>query len=292
MTIHDVEMAWSRSNGGVTLSSDGKQALAKFSDGYQVTHSYDATEIEILSATGLPSFSSYKPGTFIPCTGISLEQRGLLMSLVRIDYDKSITRNDNNYDWAQNPLSAPPIIRWEDETTTEPIDQDADGEPIVTVNKEPINGVTIDLPDPVLTVTRNFATWNPHVIHQYRMSVNSDTFAGFAPGTGRLVSAGAELVIDPTYGGYWRVTARVRFRYPYNTTAEKAWYARVRHEGFQVKVGTKIEHAKTGDDNTGEKVVTPVLLKSDGTRETVAANAHWLEFKRYFPLPYVNLGLL
>jgi len=149
--------------------------------------------------------------------------------------------------------------------------------------------VTIELPDPTLVVTRNFATWNPHLIHQYRMSVNSDTFASFPAGTGRLVSAAAELVIDPTYGGYWRVTARVRFRYPYNTTAQKAWYARVRHEGFLVKIGSDIAHALDDDSN---KVVTPVLLKSDGTRETVAASAHWLEFKRYFPLPYANLGLL
>lgn len=291
MTILDVELAWSRSSGGVTLSQDGKSASAKFSDGYQVTHTFDTTEIEILQATGLPNLSSYKPGTFIPCTGISLAEKGLVMSLVQIDYDKTITRDANNpgFNWDQNPLQAPPIIRWEDETTTEPVDQDADGEPIVTVNGEPINGVTIELPDPILIVTRNFASWNPHVIHQYRMSVNADTFAGFPAGTGRLVSASAELILDPTYGGYWRVTARVRFRYPYNTTAEKAWYARVRHEGFKIKEGSNIIHA-TDDNNS--PVVTPVLLKADGTRETVPASAHWLEFKRYFPLPYSNLGLL
>jgi hypothetical protein len=289
MTILDVKLGWSRSNGEVTLSADGKNASAKFSDGWNVTHTYDTTELEILQATGLPTFSSYKLGTFIPCTGISIEQRGLLMTLVRIDYERSIVRNDPTFDWAQNPLNAPPIIRWDDETTTEPIDQDADGAPLVTVNKEPINGITIELPDPVLIVILNFETWNPHIIHQYRMSVNSDTFASFPAGTGRLVSAAAELIIDPTYGGYWRVTARVRFRYPYNTTAQKSWYARVRHEGFLVKTGADIAHALDDDNN---KVVTPVLLKSDGTRETVAASAHWLEFKRYFPLPYANLGLL
>jgi hypothetical protein len=291
VTISDVRQAWSRTNGGVTVSNGGKSAQAKFSEGWQITHSYDATDIELLSATGLPAIHSYKVGTFVPCVGVNIETRGLLFSLIRIDYDKTIQLDPNNPnpDWQQSPLAAPPDIEWTDESSTEPIDQDADGEPIVTVNGEPINGVTIELPDPVLTVTRNFATWNPHVIHQYRMSVNSDTFAGFAAGTGRLVSASAKLIIDQTFGSYWRVTARIRFRYPYNTTAQKAWYARVRHEGFKIKDGTDIVHA---DDDAGNKVVTPVLLASDGTHETDPASAHWLEFKRYFPLPYANLGLL
>jgi len=289
MTIHSSELAWSRSNGGVTLSNGGKTAQAKFSEGWQVVHSYDATDIEILSATDIPGINSYKVGTFIPCIGINIEQRGLTMSLVRVDFDKSITLNSTTMDWEQSPLAAPPDIEWSDETSTEPVDQDANGAPIVTVNGEPINGVTIELPDPILTVSRNFATWNPHVIHQYRMSVNSDTFAGFSAGTARLVSAGAKQIIDQTYGAYWRVTARVRFRYPYNTTADKAWYARIRHEGFLVKIGSNIAHALDADNN---KVVTPILLKSDGTRETVVASAHWLEFKRYFPLPYSTLGLL
>lgn len=289
MTIHSVELGWSRSNGGVTLSADGKQATAKFSDGWQVTHSYDTTEVEILTAPGLPSFSSYKPGTFVPLTGINIEERGLLMSIVRIDYDKSITRNDNNFDWEQSPLAAPPIIRWDDETSTEPIDADADNKPIVTKNGEAINGVTMEMSDPVLHVTRNFAAWNPHITHQYRRSVNSDAFASFPAGTARLAAAPAELVIDPKFGTYWRVAARIRFRYPYNTTPDKAWYARVRHEGFLIKDGSEIKHAT---DDEGNKVVTPVLLKADGTRETDPDDAHWLEFKRYPPLPYANLGLL
>lgn len=287
MTIHAVELAWSRSNGGATLSADGKSASVKFSDGWNVVHSYDTTELEILTAPGLPTFNTYKTGMFIPCTGINIDQRGLLMTLVRIDYDKSLSRNDSSeFDWAQNPLQAPPIIRWEDETTTEPIEQDADGNAIANVNGEAINGVTIELPDPVLIVTRNFATWSPHIIHQYRMSVNSDTFAGFAAGTGRLVSASAELIIDPNYGGYWRVTARVRFRYPYNTTAQKAWYARVLNQGFRIRPTADDDPVKSTND------VTPTLLKSDGTKEDDSDNAHWLEFKRYFPLPYANLGLL
>lgn len=291
MGVSSVEKAWSRTTGSVTASNGGKTLSAKFSDGWQVTHTADTTDEEIILAIGVPKLYDYKPGTFIPCQGLSLETRGLIYSLVKVDYEKTIQIDPSNpnVDWSQNPLNAPADIEWSDETSTENIDQDADGNPIVTANGEAINGVTIELPDPVLTVTRNFAVWNPHIIHQYRMSVNSDTFASFPPGTARLVSAPARLVIDQNYGSYWRVTARIRFRYPYNTTAAEAWYARVRHEGFRVKEGSDIKHAT---DDQGNKVVTPVLLKEDGTFETDKDNAHWLTFKRYFPLPYSNLGLL
>lgn len=291
MTVLDVQQAWSRTTSSIVASNGGKTITAKFSDGWQITHTPDTTEPELLDATNLPKIFDYKPGTFVPCLGLTLETRGLIYSLIKVDYEKTIQIDPQNptADWSQSPLSAPAEIEWSDETSTEPVDQDADGKPITTVNGEQINGVTIELPDPVLTVTRNFAQWNPHIIHQYRMSVNSDTFASFPPGTARLVSAPARLIIDQQFGSYWRVTARIRFRYPYNTTAEKAWYARVRHEGFRVKIGSDIVHA-TDDQNN--RVVTPVLLKANGTLEENKDNAHWLEFKRYFPLPYANLGLL
>jgi len=107
VTISDVRQAWSRTNGGVTVSNGGKSAQAKFSEGWQITHSYDATDIELLSATGLPAIHSYKVGTFVPCVGVNIETRGLLFSLIRIDYDKTIQLDPNNPnpDWQQSPLA-------------------------------------------------------------------------------------------------------------------------------------------------------------------------------------------
>ena len=87
---------------------------------------------------------------------------------------------------------------------------------------------------------------------------------------------------------YWSVNAKIQFRFPYNTTPDKAWHSRVRHEGFYEKIGTKVVKAAVN----GEPVVKPVLLKADGTRETNPDNAIWLYFPRYKPLPYAALGLL
>lgn len=294
MTILDVQQGYSKNTGGWSVAENGS-VTGQFSELWQVTHTYDATEVEILSDSRLPQYGDPKTGTTIPAIAGRIVQKGIVFTLVQIDYAKTIEVNESqtNVDWNQSPLSAPAQISWTDETNTEPIDQDINGAPICTVNGEAFKGVTAEIPDPVVTIVRNYASWNPHVTHQYRRSVNSDTFLNFAAGTARLVSAQADLVIDQTFGAYWRVTARVRFRYPYNTTASKTWYARVLHEGFKVKIGPTVQEARqNAGDNSGPLVSTPVLLKSDGTRETSPANAVWLEFQRYYSLPYASLGLL
>ncbi len=301
MTILDVSLAWSKV-GGSGLKTSGGKITAGFTDGYQVTHTYDATDIEIMTATGLPSLGTYRSGTTIPCVGISPPQRvGPIFSIVSVEYSAEFSYEPGDTPDSvtnKNPLLQPAEISWENEIATEPIDEDWNGNPVATHNGEPIHGVTTDIADIVLVATRNFPAWNPKLIREYLRSTNSDTFftpggITFDPGEVRLKSCPAQRVIDETYGVYWRATARFHMRYPYNTTSEKAWYARVRHEGFLVRTGATIndcEHAK----RNGEKVVQPVLLKvSDGTEITTGtADAEWKEFQRFGSLPFNALGFL
>jgi hypothetical protein len=143
-------------------------------------------------------------------------------------------------------------------------------------------------------------SFSPYVQARYRRAVNSDNFLGWPPGTAKLMKFSASNVFGET-GGYWEITAQIRFRYPYRTTAEKAWYARVRHEGFYEKIdlsgpgaGTRIVRAVDGNK---EPMTRKVLLASDGYRLPVPAEgeeqiANWLEFKLYDSLPFNALGLL
>jgi len=97
---------------------------------------------------------------------------------------------------------------------------------------------------------------------------------------------------DEEFGGYYEVTAGVQFRYPYNTTPNKAWYARVRHEGFLVRKTVDDPPGRALDADQGRETSQPVLLKEDGTEEFDPDNAHFLEFQIYQPLPYNALGLV
>ena len=283
MTIQSVTRAWSRSSGEGT-SDDGNKLTLSFSEGYQVVHTIDTTDVELLTADGLPLIGSLFPGTFAACKKIGpITRIGPIYSMVAVSYDGEV-----GPDLEDSPLNQPPIYKWTDTTSNEPIDQDWDGNPIVTVLGEPIEGVTMDLADQSLNITRNYALFSPWITHNYRHATNSDPFANYAPGTARLIAFSADSVNNEGFS-YWVVNATIQFRFPFNTTPQKAWYARTRHEGYYVRVGNKVVRAT--DDNK-EPTTKPVLLKADGTRETNPANAIWLEWKRYNSLPYAALGLL
>jgi hypothetical protein len=290
-TIYEVTKMWSRTASDASVSDKGQRFDISFREAYQITCTPDTEVLEIYQAPGLPAFNSLYPGTISVFLVNAVPQR---VSPVLWIMDLSWAGEFGPDGPEDNPLNAPPVIEWTDQETDEPIDEDFDGNPIVTVNNEPIEGVTTKIADQVLNVQRNYADFSPYATAAYRRSVNSDTFQGYPAGTGKMIRFNAKKV----YGEgqtYWNVSASIQFRLPYNTTAEKAWYSRVRHEGYYVKVGSIIRRALDNDINAsapGEPMVRPVLLKADGTIETNPANAVWLEFKRYGALPYNALGLL
>lgn len=275
-------------------SQDGQTFRASFSEAYQVEHTPDTTELQIRAASGIPQLRSFYPGTYVPCVGTPITKVGPAFSILTARYEGETGPNQQT----ESPENMLPIYVWSDTTSTEPIDEDWDGKPIVTANGEPISGVTMELADQTLTVTRNYLAFSPWLTHQYRHSVNSDVFASYPPGTARLVQFSASSEYSDTRNfSYWKVNAKIQFRYPYNTTPARAWWARVRHEGYYIREGSKIVRAV---DCNKEPTVKPVLLKADGTRNLKAGSnceddddtAQWLEFKRYNSLPYSTLGLL
>ncbi|AMV30915.1 hypothetical protein VN12_02285 [Pirellula sp. SH-Sr6A] len=284
MSVLSVTQMWSRS-GGSASTTNGLDTNTSFTEGYQVVHTYDTTILEVLNATGIPTKGSFYPGTFATCRDVDATKVGPLMHIVVAQWEGEA----GQFGVADSPVNQLPEIEWGDTVSNEPIDVDWDGNPIVTANGEPIKGATMEIADQTLSVSRNYAAFSPWLTHQYRHSVNSDTFAGYPPGTARLVGFSATFQQSSTSFIYWKVNARIQFRFPYNTTPDKAWYYRTRHEGFRVKIGSDIVRAV---DKFQVPVTTPVLLKSDGTLETNPANAHFLEFKRYQSLPYSALGLL
>jgi hypothetical protein len=295
MAVYEVTKMWSTNGSNTSLSNNGKNFQISFQEAYQVTCDPDTTILEIYNAPGIPAANSLYPDTFnVYCDSCSPKQVSPIMWIVDVSYSGEVSAVDGNVDLEENPLSKPPTIDWTDAETDEQIDVDADGNAICTINGEPIEGVTTKLADQVVTIQRNYAFFSPAATAAYRRSVSSDVFLGYPAGTAKMIRFSAKLVRGQGIG-YWDVTASIQFRLPYRTTNEKAWYARVLNQGYYVKVGSIIRRALDTDLNTnapGEPMVKPVLLKTDGTVENNPANATWLEFKRYNPLPYNALGLL
>ncbi len=306
--VISVTRMWSKVGGDFSLTDNFRTAEAGLQDSYQVFTEPDATIDDVLQANGIPaagsSYSSLYPYVF--CESAKPQRISPVYWIVTVNYRGEIklgTGSGGNNP-TQSPLLTPAKIDWDDVETEMEVDEDIDGNPIITAVGEPINGVKRLFADQTVTIRKNMLFFNPYIQAAYRQSVNADTFLGWPPGTGKMMKFSGSSVKSPDVGGggYWEVTATIQFRYPYRTTPEKAWYARVRHEGYykwyiidpqQPELGNKVTRAM----RNGEPVTRPVLLDQNGfqipeVEPPTPVQAHWLEFKLYNPLPYGALGLL
>lgn len=289
MPVSSVTPMWSRYRS--SLSRAEKKRTRKISEAWQIVHDATDPKLDIEFALGVPRIGDVYPGRqFIFCENIAFESVSPILTIAIADYSGEIGPGGEQ----DSPLNTPPEISWSDVETDEPTDEDFNGQPIVNVNGEPIEGVTQKIADNVVTIKRNFLTFNPYGTAAYRHSVSSDTFLGYPPGTARLIRYNArQLYVQDD--SYWEVTASIQFRLGIRTTDDRAWWKRVRNEGYYEKVTDAFTSdlilVQATDDN-GKPMTRPVLLKSDGTRETDPTQAHWLEFQVYDSLPYNALGLI
>lgn len=287
---------WSRQNSNATLSENFRRMDVAFTEAYQVFTTHDTTELEVYLAPGLPQVAQSYPGfPFVYATSTSVDRVSPVFWIVTVEYKGElggVGGGSSTGGVEPSPLFAPPIIKFDDVETEEEIDVDFDGNPIVNTALERVRGVKALFSDQVLTVTRNFATFNTYVQAVYRRSVNSDTFQGWPPGTVKLMKLSAENVFDAQVG-YWKVTGVFQFRFPYNTTPDKAWYNRRVSMGLNQRIsfGPSVTKLIPTIDGHKQPATTPQYLDENGV-QTTSDNAFWQETKLYGSLPYNALGLI
>lgn len=279
---------WSKQTGS-TESPDGRTVIVTRQRGFTCTLDPNDPIDTANTAAGLPLVRNVYPGTsFVTCRKLTLSRLAPALAMIVADYSGEIGPGDES----SSPMDNEVVITWRGAITDEAIDQDINGKPIVTEPGEPIDGITERIPDMVATIERNFISINVPAISTYLKSRSSDDFLGWPAGTARLMEWSASNVFINGVPGYWKVSASIQFREPYNTTPDKAWYKRVRHEGLMVRSVAGAQPEPATDLKTKTIATRPILLKADGTRETDPENAYWLEFETTRALPYAALGLV
>ena len=305
-TVNQAIKMWSNQSSNATTSENFRKFEVTFSETYQITTSFDATELDVYTQAGLPGIAQSYPGfPFVVAEAAQLQRVSPIFWLATINYRGEIggiTQSGGGSEPSNptSPLYAPPRITWDDVETSEDIDVDFDGDPITNTAGQPVKGVKALFSDQLLTVTRNFLVFNTYTQAVYRRSVNSDLFLGWPPGTCKLMKLSAQNVITQTAGGnepsfgYWQVTGVFQFRFPYNTTPDKAWYARYVSMGLKQRDSSGKLVAVTDDNN--DVTTTPQYLDEDGKQIKPPAGTtptpYWIETKLYGSLPYNALGLI
>lgn len=289
-TVNPAVLTWSGQSSTATLTENFRSLRYEPVEVYDVTCSPDAIDYDIYAAPGLPvAGQAYGPPPGI--YGVwAKEAKATRISPVLWKVAISYEGQTPVLSILQSPLQIPAIVTYDDVETEEEIDQDFDGNPIITSCGEPVRGVRATFCDRVITIKKNWPAFNDYVASAYRRSVNSDTFLGWPAGTAKLMRLSASQVKD----GYFEVTAQIQCRIPYRTTAARAWYSRWVHEGFFHKsaIGNgnnfQIVRALVEGQPSEEKV----LLDGNGYRLPDGDPPVWKETKRYNSLPFSALGLL
>lgn len=290
MTISSVEETWSHSS-GTHSTPDGLSSTITFNKGFTVQHTAGQSVPSILNDSRIPQPRTSYPGTLVPVTSRNVNRFGPTISIVVVTYTGEVSESDIE----EGPELTPPKYTWSDTTSNEEIDADWDGAAIVNAAGEPINGVMTDVDDQTLVIERNYLAFSPWVTHAYRRSVNSDAFASYPPGTARLI--GFSATNERLEGlEYWRVVARIQFRFPYgDTPTPLAWWERQLNQGMHCIRDGAYKRCIDKDKRPSSR---PLWLNADGTQALDAdgnpdsTKANWLYFKKYGELPYSALGLI
>lgn len=249
---------------------------------FQFTCSADATDVDLYGASGLPGAGSVHPNAPF-CYARSARARRLspILAEVTVRYEGKAPTSDP----AGDPTSMNAYVEsWSDVEVSEEIDEDFNGDPILTAAYEPVEGIKAVFCDQVATIKRNIplGSYNPYTAAAYRRAVNSDTILGWPAGTGKLMRLGARNINNQ----YYEMTGVVQFRIPYQTTSAKAWYSRWRHEGFYHKVdvtigGDTVTKIVRAVDANKKPVTKKVLLTETGYRLPDGDPPFWMETKLY-----------
>jgi hypothetical protein len=175
---------------------------------------------------------------------------------VRVEY--SSTTEDEQ----ENPLERAPEISWSAAPYTRVAWKDNNGKAIVNSAGQYFDPpLEVDDSRPVLTITRNEASFNPSLAIDYQDAVNSDAFLGFSPGQAKVAMIQASSATENDVF-FWRVTYEFAFR-------REGWALSVLDQGRYEKVSGKPvpikEYDTAGNAIPGSHVTDPVPL-SGGSR--------------------------
>jgi len=209
-----------------------------------------------------------------------------------------------NYEAIEDPLAEDAETQWTSTTTTEPIDVDADDEPITNSAGEPPDPpLTEDFHDEVLRRRYKSEDFDSILAGEYRGKLNSDEFMGRQPGTCKLVTFNATEK-RTGFGWYYDIDVEIHVR-------NDGWEKRFEDRGMREIVGVKdvIRYAGADpvyipdyqditstliDENGDEKLIPvtePVALDGNGRQLTDGAEPVYITRQTKKMKPFALLGI-
>lgn len=191
---------------------------------------------------------------------------------------------------ADNPLSRPVTITWEDYEFEEPVELDVLGKPVLNSA-----GQAFDPPPtrvasrPVVVFTKNQAEFNASLAQQYKNKSNSDTWWGLSAGQAKVASIRASEEKEENGITYYEVRYEIHLN-------EDGWKKRILDQGRMERITFEstdyVIYRAIIDPETKRPVTDPVPLNGAGGPLSDDGGPVFLEFDFYGSVPFAPLGLV
>jgi len=194
-----------------------------------------------------------------------------------------------HFKYVPDPLSQPAVISYDFVQSTEPVEQDADGNALLNSADEPFDPPPSDeVYDLVMAVEVNWGSFDALQAAQYINAINSDVFfyGIFSPATVRCTrfSGTPDRVANLEY---YKVSLEFAAR-------ADGWKRRLLDQGYRIKTGTDDDGNTTYQqlkDEDGNLLTQPVLLDGNGERLAAGQPPVYLESNKYKSQPFALFGL-
>jgi len=249
MSVVNVKFTWSETRAGSDESGDtGAMGWTVL-----VTESDPKLGAEVAkTAPGIPRVYDGHPADAAKrCTSVNARALGPRFFEVVAEF-KAKRGGGTPGEEPDDPRARRPEFRWATVSSSEPVDEDSAGDPIMNTAQQPLDPpLVLDFNDLALSVIRNVKTNAAYLwLFEGRGAVNAEPFLGFQPFEARTGAYAAEEVVEGATA-YLRETLEFRFRLG-------GWKRRVLNQGRVDADGKVI------CDEFGAGVVEPVWLDEAG----------------------------
>lgn len=282
---------WSSSlTGGATITRKLKAVLDTINEGPVTIRAHASCPKE----GDTYSFRSEADSSFV-CNAVTFDARSDslghdrgLMYEITATYSNAIDSASVGED-EENPLDDPAVYEFSFAKYQVPALSDRDGNPVINGADEAFDPpFLVDENRPIVTVTRNEASFSPATAVEYQDTVNSDSFAGVDPGVAKVIGISARQSTRGAYS-YYVVTYEIEFRWEgWNPTGLLA-------QGYKYRPAAGDPVRNYVDPVTLQPPASPKMLALDGTISPDplgdGALPYFHEFNFYREKPFGPLAL-
>jgi hypothetical protein len=248
----------------------------------------------VMSSIGVSPMDPYAagneadPGCFAKRFTPNCDDKARTVWTVTVDYDSQFDKGAYDKQQYPNPLDRPPEVQWTTTYYTMALEKDKDG---VAVKNSAGDVFDPPLPQeisrPTVTISRNFADFDPQIKYDYENAISTDEFLGGEAKTWlcRRIDATLQYELVPDVGliSFWAVT----FVAEHNR--DKWNPVKVLDLGFNYLDSGDLVKAK---DESGQPVSNPVRLNGSGALLGPADADVFRSINAYREISFASLGIL